>query len=577
MANARLLPLACYLLLPALAVHVAMVPVAPDATPLYPAGSVGDIRSWWKSVLLVGIAAWMILFTVARLLTGWRPKHRAWGVGVAAAALAVFVSTWLSPYPETALIGYTTLYEGAFALWAYLVGAWFTAEMADTDRARRVLLRLLGGLTLFEAAHGIAEACGWHLWQTDFGRRLMGAGDQTVTYQFAESRLAYGTVFQPNHYGMFMAMLGALSLGMLFQESRRGWRFFWGIAYGGAVVATVCSQSRAGILTLAAVSLAYALCRTVRSRSRGGTPRQSLRGLSWGVLVVVGVPLVLLTLSGPRRAMVRVVERLAGRTASGDPVAVWAVGVEDGRIRIRLADTVVTVGKDREGTWRAEAAEGSESLPVSATSDKGVTYTVPGLEDGFLSENENGMVTLTVPGATLRFYSLGQRLWAVDRASGRLTEHVALSRYEPSGREGLFSYRGYIWARALETFAERPWFGHGPGTLALAFPNDDLLNKERFSFGQNEDKGHGVWATFLVETGLVGFLFMLLPVVLAVRRAVRSRNELRAPVLLGIIAYCICALTNDSTVGVTPIFSALVGLLVATTWTDSSQTVRTGL
>ncbi len=577
LSSARILSLMCYILLPALAVHVAMVPVAPDATFTYQASFVGDIRAWWKSVILVGIAGWMLVLTVARFLTGWRPRHRLWGAGVAAAAVAVFLSTVLSPYPTTALVGYTTLYEGAFAVWAYLIGAWFTAEMADTDAARRFLLRLMGGLAVFESAHGIAEACGWHLWQTDFGRWIMGARGANVTYQFAESRMAYGTVFQPNHYGMFMAMLGALCLGMLFQETGRRWRFFWAVAYGGSVVAAVCSQSRAGILVLATVSVLYVAYRGGRAWFGRGATRLSLRGKSWSVVLVLCVPLLLLCLSGPRQAVWRVVERLTNRAAPGSPVTVKAVGVEGGRLALRLADRTVTIAKDGNGDWRVmttdavtpDAAE-SGRLPVAATTGDGVTYAVPGVTDATLTENANGFVTLRLPDATLHFYAVGTRLWAVDRAGGRLTEHVPLSRYEPSGNEGLANYRGYIWARSLEAFARQPWFGHGPGTLALAFPNDDLLNKTRFSFGVNEDKGHGIWATYLVEVGVVGLVFLLLPVVLAVYYAARNRNELRQPVLLGIIAYCLCALTNDSTVGVTPIFCVLVGCLVAPSSAEKS-------
>ncbi|MCC8165229.1 MAG: O-antigen ligase family protein [Planctomycetes bacterium] len=564
--TARMLSLIGYILLPALAVHVAMVPVAPDATFVYPESFVGDIRPWWKSVLLVGIAAWMLVITVARLLAGWRPKRRVLGLVMAAAALAVGVSVVLSPYPNTALAGYTTLYEGAFALWAYVVGAWFTAEMVETGEGRLFLLRLIGGLAIFEALHGIAEASGWHLWQTGFGRWLMGAQGENVLYQFAESRLAYGTVFQPNHYGIFMAMLGALSFGMLFQESRRCWRLFWAVAYGGAVVAVICSQSRAGILTLVTLSVVYAVVRGVRSFLKRGTARTLTRNMSWGVVLVLCVPLLLLALSGPRRAVSRLMARFTPGAAPVASFAVESVGLENGRLFLRLAETTIAVEKDHAGDWRVVTADApaGDRLTVSTVAGDVTTYTVPGVTDVYLGENRNGFVMLRLPGATLRLYAVGTRLWAVDGASGRLTEQVPLSTYEPTGYEHLASYRGYIWARSVETFARRPWFGHGPGTFALAFPNDDLYNKARFSFGLNEDKGHGVWATYLVEMGLVGFVFLLAPVVLAAYYAVRSRNELRAALFLGIIAYCICAMTNDSTVGVTPIFCVLVGLLACT-------------
>ncbi|MCD8141273.1 MAG: O-antigen ligase family protein [Planctomycetaceae bacterium] len=138
-----------------------------------------------------------------------------------------------------------------------------------------------------------------------------------------------------------------------------------------------------------------------------------------------------------------------------------------------------------------------------------------------------------------------------------------MSTYLPHGWEGLFSGRGYIWTRTLEIFRRNPWFGTGPGTFAMAFPNDDILNKYRFTQNMDEDKGHGIWASFLVQLGLVGVMLYTLPVVYIVYKCWRRGGALAPVFLAGMGAFILSSLTNDSTVGVTPVFCVLAGLAMA--------------
>ncbi len=76
----------------------------------------------------------------------------------------------------------------------------------------------------------------------------------------------------------------------------------------------------------------------------------------------------------------------------------------------------------------------------------------------------------------------------------------------------------------------------------------------------DEDKGHGIWITFLVQLGILGLVAFLAPAAYALIRGIGRGDALSGPIVLAMIAYLLGSLTNDSTVGVTPIFCVLAGL-----------------
>ncbi len=167
----------------------------------------------------------------------------------------------------------------------------------------------------------------------------------------------------------------------------------------------------------------------------------------------------------------------------------------------------------------------------------------------------------------LEFFTRGAELFAVDQTKTnlRLRTDIPLSKYVPNGYElsGLLAGRGYIWARSLEQWRERPIFGWGPGSLPLVFPNGELLFKQRYSQNEDEDKGHSLYVASLVQMGAIGALLYFLPFGYALCVAARNGSALRLPLLLAMAAYLVCGLTNDSTPGVTPLFCVFAGLAAA--------------
>jgi hypothetical protein len=268
-----------------------------------------------------------------------------------------------------------------------------------------------------------------------------------------------------------------------------------------------------------------------------------------------------------RNAAVRLAGRLGALYApiNDAAAAVRTMELHNNRLRLALRDGTLTLEKNARGGWTCGMDGGARTdVPETAAGDPGwQTAALPGAPGASLCHRRAGNAIVTVGDLSVGLYSVGTRIWSVDEVSGVLRPGVAPSLFVPSALDGFLNGRWYIWRRSLEAAAKAPWFGSGPGTLALAYPNDDVVNNRRMGFTEHEDKGHGLWATSLVQLGIVGTVVCGLCVLHVVLVLFRRRRAFGNPVFWAMAAYGVCSLANDSTVGVTPLFSVLVGLAVA--------------
>ncbi len=564
------IPTLCFAVVPALVIRGRWTVVAGDATRLWGDYFLGDIRSWWKAACAVGIALWMLCMAGFRIGSGWRSPSSGRRLGglVALAAAAVLASTWMSPFPDTRWIGYTALYEGAYLLLACLVALWYAGATESAER-RLFVVRAVIVVAAVNIVLGILAGVHRNFWQSEWGAWVIGFPEGMIRHNFAGTNMASGTVYQPNHYGMLMAMTGALALGMLFAEKKPLWKYVWSGVYAFSIVSLLFSRSRAGTMVLGALTLIVVAGTLYRLR-KSALSRLRLTGTGFRKAALIAAAALALAAffafigfgDAAKIFLERSTQIFAKLPLNSE---ITDVALRDNVISVVARSGTVRVGKLSATSWYAEPEGGRRAILQFAERGGWRVATLPGVGRTTLRINQRGNVQLRGPDTGLEFFALGTELFAVDQTKTnlRLRADIPFSTYAPNGWEGFLSARGYIWARTLEKWLERPWFGWGPGALPLAFPNAELLNKQRFSFGQDEDKAHSLPFAFLVQTGVIGTILYFLPFGYAAYVLARSRARLRLPLLLAMAAYLICGLTNDSTNGVTPLFCVFAGLAVA--------------
>jgi len=148
------------------------------------------------------------------------------------------------------------------------------------------------------------------------------------------------------------------------------------------------------------------------------------------------------------------------------------------------------------------------------------------------------------------------------------------------GREAFASGRGYIWSRSIPLVWDYFFIGAGVDAFALVFPNRDIVGSY-LAWGTRvfADKAHNFYLQTAINTGFFSLLALLAVFAIYLWRTFAVlfssyENDyrtlgLRFGVMLGVVAYLVTMIANDSTVSVSPVFWGLLGLGYSLTRTDA--------
>lgn len=130
--------------------------------------------------------------------------------------------------------------------------------------------------------------------------------------------------------------------------------------------------------------------------------------------------------------------------------------------------------------------------------------------------------------------------------------------------------RGYIWNKTIAMLKDYIVFGSGADTYALAYPNDDFVDKYNNDYDNMIlTKPHCMYLQIAVQTGVLSLIcflvFYLWYFISSLRVYFKQRldNALVITgfaIMLGTMGYMISGLANDSTITITPLYWALLGI-----------------
>lgn len=150
------------------------------------------------------------------------------------------------------------------------------------------------------------------------------------------------------------------------------------------------------------------------------------------------------------------------------------------------------------------------------------------------------------------------------------------------GKELLGSARGYIWSRTFPLILKSPLVGYGADTFALVFPQSDYVAKYNV-YGTSTmvvDKAHNLYLNIAINSGLIALAaYLAYHIILLIRARKRMRplkftyaDVWQSALLTALIAYFVGAFFNDSTVHVSPVFWAILGLALSRVTKEQSGT-----
>ena len=130
--------------------------------------------------------------------------------------------------------------------------------------------------------------------------------------------------------------------------------------------------------------------------------------------------------------------------------------------------------------------------------------------------------------------------------------------------------RGYIWNKTIPLLKDYIFLGSGPDTYALVFPNDDYVDRYNNYYGNAIiTKPHNLYLQIAVQTGVLSLICFLVFYVWYFISSLRIyfKQRLDNPlviagfaVMLGTLGYMVSGMLNDSTVTITPLYWAMLGM-----------------
>jgi len=458
------------------------------------------------------------------------------------------------------LLGISGRYEGTLAWGAYLLifmSLLYGERSEDTIR-KTIKLLFIGSIPIWVI--GIFQFLGNNPLLTDTGQKvitfLIEEKYREIEGTFGAYR-AYGTLGNPNYMGSYAVMLIFVSLYFVFRsKSRLGVAVSY-LLYGGILFNLLGSRSRAGMVA-GVVTLLISLLLYIKNIQSEIKKIVTLIVLS--LTIWVGINLYSKGL---------VADKLDIKSGS-------AVKLID----IKERNSYLEVIRKRDNLYikRSEKNldffDGERKILNTYTSEGKLKIDDERYASFFFMRskgNQNLYLLMDDSGMKYEFISYENRFYTLDH-NNNVVEIPDLKRVKLfDGYENKGSKRGYLWTRTIPLIFERPLLGWGADTYSLIFPQNDYFGKVR-SYGTKNiliDKPHNLYLQIVMSFGFLGLgAFVLLVgsyLVECIKIYWNKKFETDMEyigffIFMGITAYLMAGMFNDSVVSVAPFFWILMGL-----------------
>ena len=566
----KLLPLQCIvLLLPLLVKHYQ----GDSGYGVYPwngmEGGYHDIFLHCKMVVFIILAAVMLVGVIWQLFYGKLKVKKSWYPFLIPAAVyvaGVLLSTIFSINHTSSLTGAMDQKEPVWVLLGYVITAVYAALVLDSlEDVKRLLSSAVIGAGIMTVI-GLLQMMGQDPLVLDPVQRLFAGNEFIDTYGLFvlsfEKGHAYGTLYNPNYVGSYVALYVPFVLSGLVLFDKLWQKAACGITAAGLLVVLFASQSRTGLIAVVLTFAFGALCLAKKLVRR------------W-YLVLPPVALVLILFFGinaykDNLLLERLMEMVSIEKSTEG--VQWIDTTGEG-VQVGYGDTEFTVRMEIQSEeFSYDVWEGEVQKDVQYTDDRGYAFfTLSNGEELSIQTavyEEQYAFGLLLDGMFYYFLDEGEGDYKCINSYGLLDECVHAENVFP-GYETAASGRGYVWGRTIPLLKEHVIFGSGPDTFALEFPQNDYVARNKSGFVYTIfTRPHNFYLQMGIQTGILSLVaFLVCYGVYATgcfrryfwKTLERPEEWAGLAVFLSTVGFMTAGLANDSLIVVSPVFYVLFG------------------
>lgn len=548
----------------------------------FPKGDINyDFFSYWKTMFLIFSTVFLVIIYLVNSYK--KIKWKASYGFLIVYAIFIILSTITSPFRELAMKGMGDRFEGVFTLLSYLVLFYVAYNIAEDKEDRKIVLGGVIAGSIIVGIVGIFQYWGFDIYRLKFVQQLIvpeNYSDFEFKFQFGRHTIS-SSLYNTNYVGSYMVIMLFLGIGLYLSSKSKKDKIL-SLSYTLLMYSNwLGCRSRGGVLGGEAIFIfTLLLFRNLMKKYKKEL-----------IILVSSFVIVFLLMNLVKSDQGSLLEKYTSIDAQGLPnTYLRDAYVENGKlmikdkftnIKIYQKDGRVNFYDDMDKSLTPKIRKYKEKQNV--VNENGVTKEIEVEKYKISFEDEkykrfsfnilrNGILELEYNHENIRIIKypivfLGNT-YKSPGLTGKLFDIVQIPRWHAlDGYETKGSMRIYNWTRTLPILKETMYWGYGPDTFSIVFPQNDTFGKT-ISYGFANivvDKPHNMYLQIAVNTGVISLVIVVLGLFIYFLDGIvayRSIEEISVEVFLwlGVLAYHATAMFNDSLVSVAPIAWICFGL-----------------
>ncbi|NDL66226.1 O-antigen ligase family protein [Anaerotalea alkaliphila] len=533
--------------------------------------TVANLYTHGKALLLIGTAFYCLLFLLHRVFLERSGFWKRPVFLLSYAYMGLVVLSWVFSVDRFfSTVGYMDHHENALVLVAYVVIFLYASTFLEDHRDMQVLSYAWMVSIALLFLIGLTQHFGRDILMSRFAQRFYIPSRflEGVDLQANITGSISQTLFNPNYVSFYASLALPFFLVLLVLDKVLWHRLLYVTVCLMMAFNLVASSSRNGLVGILASILLMAVL-LGRSLQR--------KALFFGVLAA-SLALFLVVNVWADTVLLRKFKVISDQLSTPMEYPLQSIQTVDGKVAVAHRDFSLEIRPDpaADGSRPPFLFQDGEGRPLSLLPEGDGFLLAPGegepLPVPVRFEESKGFptVVLTLDKRPWRFLHYQGAFYRIN-SMGSLDEMKEVPAWGFEGYERLGSSRGYIWSRSLPLLGEYFFFGSGPDTYPLVFPQWDRVGKLNGLHNPDivVDKPHNILLNYGVNTGVPSLLLVLLLWFGYIRQSVRlyfgashaspnARFGLAS--LAGVVGYLTAGLFNDTNVSITPLFWVLLGM-----------------
>lgn len=580
---------------------------------------ISDFFSYGKMVCIIisaSIAALMLLFRCTTQSLAIK-KSFAY-VPMVIYSIFVILSYIFSDYKEFAILGWNDRFEGTIPLLCYMIMLFLIINSVNTEHNVKQVLWPIAISSTILSLLGISQATDHDFFRTTLGQKLLcldfrnldtldridaaaANNEYYLTFTF-NNREIYQTVYNINYVSFYLTLLVPIFC-MIFiralqkDAQEKTWKK---IALGGLIGLLIFnligSASSGGYLGIG-VAFIFAIIIFNKQLLKWWKPLLC-------IILIVGIVMGFTydrwwpEISGAVKSVLglnstKVVEEQETAPTDVTPgsqlCTIDYIETGDDYITFSLNGNVLKImpSHDEDNIINGFSCCDGDGKPVATYQLSNSSYTFGFADEryenyatmiiGYDSQLQLSLLRLTTAKTNWDFTFKDSKYQMYIAATNKTTSLSKVEHFGFENNQNFGSGRGYIWSRSLPLLKNSLIIGTGADTYCAVFPQNDYAGKYN-AYGAGNillivDKPHDMYIHMGVGTGCISLIAMLSLFAIYVIQSFKIyfKRDFGTDYLayagvgafLGVTAFLVTGLVDDSTVSVMPLFYTMLGLGLA--------------